>query len=166
MQTETHPQARTEGLVVRELPDEVLVYDLERHKAHCLNSTAAAVWRHCDGQTGPEEIGFRLAKDFGEPVEADVVWLALDQLSSLNLLETPVVRAEGVSRSQLLKRAGLVAAAISVPAVVSLAAPTAAMAAVSCPGGCGGTGCVVNADCNTCTTPGCQACQAGTCVIP
>ena len=165
MQTQMHPQARTEGLVVRELPDELMVYDLERHKAHCLNATAAAVWRQCDGQTGPEEIGFRLAKEFGEPVETDVVWLALDQLSSLRLLGTPVLRAHGVSRAQLLKRAGLVAAAISVPAVVSLAAPTAAMAIINCPGGCGATGCVVDVDCNSCSMPGCNLCQGGTCMM-
>jgi hypothetical protein len=43
------PQARTEGLTVRELAEETLVYDKERHKAHCLNRTAACVWKHCDG---------------------------------------------------------------------------------------------------------------------
>ena len=37
-------------LVIDELPDEVLVYDLDRHKAHCLNQTAALVWQHCDGK--------------------------------------------------------------------------------------------------------------------
>ena len=40
------PRARTEGLVVTELPDELLVYDLERHRAHCLNPTAALVFKH------------------------------------------------------------------------------------------------------------------------
>ena len=34
------PMRRTEGLVVKELEDEVLVYDLERHRAHCLNAPA------------------------------------------------------------------------------------------------------------------------------
>ncbi len=29
--------SRRDELVVRELPDEVLVYDLRQHKAHCLN---------------------------------------------------------------------------------------------------------------------------------
>ena len=50
------PHARKEGLVVKELPDELLVYDLERHRAHCLNPTAALVWKHSDGQTSVEEI--------------------------------------------------------------------------------------------------------------
>ena len=31
------PRARTSGLVVKTLAEEVLVYDLTRHKAHSLN---------------------------------------------------------------------------------------------------------------------------------
>ena len=38
------PRARQDELVVEELQDETLVYDLERHKARCLNRTAALVW--------------------------------------------------------------------------------------------------------------------------
>ncbi len=37
------PRLREEGLVVQELPEEVLVYDLARHKAHCLSPLAAAI---------------------------------------------------------------------------------------------------------------------------
>ena len=33
------PRARKDGLVVTELPDELLVYDLERHKASCHHVT-------------------------------------------------------------------------------------------------------------------------------
>ena len=39
------PAAREEGLIIQEMADEVLVYDRERYKAHCLNQTAALVWR-------------------------------------------------------------------------------------------------------------------------
>jgi len=159
--TQSHPQARSEGLVVRELPDEVLVYDLERHEAHCLNQTAAAVWRACDGERTPAEIGFKLAKDFGTPIDEDVVWLALDELSTLNLLETPVVRPEpGLSRAQLMRRGGLVAAAIALPAAVSLAAPSAANAVTCARTGmaCGGANPVC---CDGCTCIG-SVCQ-GTC---
>jgi hypothetical protein len=42
---------RKQGLVIKELPDEVLVYDLDRNKAHCLNHSAAEVWERCDGRT-------------------------------------------------------------------------------------------------------------------
>src|SRR5207302_9341317 len=39
------PTAREEALVVEDLADETLVYDLDRDKAHSLNATAAAVDR-------------------------------------------------------------------------------------------------------------------------
>ena len=42
---------REDGLIVREVDGETLVYDRRRHKAHCLNRAAALVWRQCDGTT-------------------------------------------------------------------------------------------------------------------
>ncbi len=39
------PHGRKDGLVVKELGNETLVYDLERDEAHCLNQTAALVWK-------------------------------------------------------------------------------------------------------------------------
>lgn len=147
-----HPKARSEGLVVRELSDEVLVYDLERHEAHCLNETAAAVWKHCDGETSPSEIGFRLAREVGVPVDEDVVWLALEDLGKLQLLETPVVRSEpGLSRAQLMRRVGVVTAAIALPAAFSLNVPSAS--AGVCQGSCTG-GCPVS--CPNCISNFCQ----------
>jgi len=53
MAGEPLPQARSEDLVIQDIGDEVLVYDLTRHKAHCLNRTAALVWRKCDGTRTP-----------------------------------------------------------------------------------------------------------------
>jgi hypothetical protein len=122
------PHARRDGLVVRELPDEVLVYDLERNRAHCLNSTAAAVWRRCDGETTAREISDRLADEISQLVDEDVVWLALEDLGKLDLLESPVVRETGLSRAQALRRVGVVTAAIAVPAVFSLEVPSASAA--------------------------------------
>jgi coenzyme PQQ synthesis protein D (PqqD) len=117
---------RLDGLVVRELPNEVLVYDLESLRAHCLNSTAAAVWRHCDGETSPADIAFRLAREVGEPVDEDVVWLALEDLGRLQLLEAPVVRqTAGLSRRDVIRKGALVASALAVPTVFSLVVPTA-----------------------------------------
>jgi hypothetical protein len=70
------PHARTDQLVVSEVDDEVLVYDLARHKAHCLNRTTALVWRHCDGQTPVAALAARLQRELGAPVEAEVVWVS------------------------------------------------------------------------------------------
>ena len=46
----TLPQARpSTDFVVERLADEVLVYDLSAHRAHCLSPAAARVWALCDG---------------------------------------------------------------------------------------------------------------------
>ena len=57
------PRTRTEGLIVRELPDELLVYDLERHRAHCLNPTAALVFKHCNGRRSVAQIARILRRE-------------------------------------------------------------------------------------------------------
>ena len=74
------PAARQAGLVVRELPGETLVYDLENNKAHCLNGTAALVWRRCDGQTTVAELAQTLHEELGLPADEVPVRLALEQL--------------------------------------------------------------------------------------
>ena len=58
------PVARKQGLVVQEMPDEVLIYDLDTNKAHCLNQTAAFVWKSCDGKNTVERIAGMLEKEF------------------------------------------------------------------------------------------------------
>jgi hypothetical protein len=65
------PTARTSGLVVQDVPNEVLVYDLESNKAHCLNQTAAMVWRACDGKTSVPEIARLVGSQSGEKVSDD-----------------------------------------------------------------------------------------------
>lgn len=131
-----YPKARHDGLVLRELPDELLIYDTETHDAHCLNATAAFVWRQCDGETTVTEIAERAGAAFETEMDDEVVWVALEDLWKRQLLEGEVAPArEGtMSRSQVLRRAGI-AAAIAVPVVVSIAAPKAAHAATCIPSG-------------------------------
>jgi hypothetical protein len=126
------PQARRDGLVVQELAEEVLVYDTKRHKAHCLNPMAAAVWRHCDGQTTVADMVPRLQRDLSTPVDRAVVLSALAQLGKARLLTGEVRRSRdeaGLSRRELMRLLG--AAAASVPLVMTITAPAAAQA-VSC----------------------------------
>ena len=125
------PEARKQGLVVQELSGEVLVYDRDRNKAHCLNSTAALVWQFCDGKTSVAQIASAIEEEMKTPVDEDVVWLGVEQLNKTNLL---VERAalpghkSGLSRREVMKRIG-VAAAVALPVVTSIIAPTAAQAA-------------------------------------
>ena len=150
------PRAKSEGLLVRELPEELVVYDLERDKAHCLNATSAAVWRCCDGTTTLDEIRVRLGREFGTDVNEHVVQLALAQLGERRLLDGPVAAAPGLTRKSLVKRGALVAGVVALPAIASLTAPTAAQAQ-SC--FCG-LGCVSSLQC--CFN--CPTCTAGSCV--
>src|SRR5215213_1795427 len=113
------PHARREGLVSHDTSDELLVYDLKRHKAHCLNSSAALVWKHCDGQTTVKEMAQRIGKETGAPVDEEVVWLAVERLGKAHLLQERMVRPNGptgMSRREAIRKLGL-AAALSLPVV-------------------------------------------------
>ena len=124
--------ARQEDIVVKEMPGEVLVYDLRQHKAHCLNQTATFIWNHCDGQTSVPEIAALMEQEWNTPFSEDVVWTALNELGQADLLtvharapETQVV----LSRRRLLRRMGT--GAMLLPVVLTVLSPTAA-AAASC----------------------------------
>ncbi len=153
-QAQTKPLARKEGLVIQELPDEVLVYDLDRDRAHCLNETAAFVWQRCDGRTSTVEIARSLGKKVNAPVDEKVVWFAIDQLGRNHLMTTtvPPQLVAGMNRREMVRVLGI-AAAVAVPVVASIVAPTPAQATTcvgqfgSCAGGqicCAGLSCVAN----------------------
>ncbi len=154
--------ARKEGLVVQELSDEVLVYDLNTNKAHCLNQTAASVWKACDGKNSIVEVIEIMEKQTGQKISEDLIWLAIDQLNEKNLLEEEVSRKfAGQNRREVLKKIGL-ASVIALPIIASITAPTAALA-VACSGTV--TNCTGCNDNTNCTAPGIPAgrCCAQTC---
>ena len=122
------PLARKDGLVIKELPDEVLVYDLDSDHAHCLNQTAAFVWQHCDGRNTTEQIARKLGQQFDCSVDEKIVWLALDRLARNHLLErqpVPPQEIQGMNRRAMVRALGLAA----VPMVTSIVAPTPAQTA-------------------------------------
>ena len=147
------PVASKEGLVVQETSDEVLIYDLSTNKAHCLNQTAAFIWKSCDGSASVSEITKRFENETGVPVGEDLVWLAIDQLKDKKLLETQIPsNFIGKSRREAIKRIGL-ATVVALPVIASLTAPTSVMASQSCacvtPGDCGSqTACPSTTNCN------------------
>ncbi len=143
------PQKRSENLIVDEgLPEEVLVYDLDRHQAHCLNLSAALVWKNCDGQSTASEIAARVSRQLKQEFPEDAVWLALKQLDKLYLLvdSAPLPpKFAGMTRRQVIRGLGL-AAVVAIPVVTSIVAPTAYAAAT----------CVANGQ--PCPTGGLQCC--------
>jgi hypothetical protein len=117
----TRPDARTEALLTETVDDELLVYDLERDRAHCLTPAAAAVWRACDGERTPAQIA-RVAG-----LDEAVVAQALRELAEAHLLRAPARKKRGPSRRDVL------VAAVVAPLVLSISVPAAAQAA-SCIG--------------------------------
>src|SRR5947207_11051235 len=79
------PNARRERLIIEELEGETLVYDLDSHKAHSLNASAALVWRHCDGRTTVSDIARIMHNELKAPLSEDLVLLALDRLQTARL---------------------------------------------------------------------------------
>jgi hypothetical protein len=136
--------------VVKTVGDEVLVYDLVRHRAHSLNRAALAVWRRLDGRTAVGEVARRLHEDLDGLADEGTVWLALRELDRAELLETPLPRPAGLSRRQWLRRAGVAAGASAglVPAVTTILVPAASAQASPQTSGCAGT------SCSTGTCPG------------
>ncbi|MEW6129417.1 MAG: PqqD family peptide modification chaperone [Acidobacteriota bacterium] len=127
------PLARKDGIVVQELSDETLVYDLTCDKAHCLNQTAAIIWNHCDGTKEVAELAQILSAQSGLPADEQLVWLALDQLSKAHLLPK-AKNQNGLSRREVIKRVGI-SAAMALPLVTSIVAPSAVQAATCFPSG-------------------------------
>src|SRR5256885_5979019 len=133
----TRPLARKQDLLVRELPNEVLVYDQERDRAHCLNETAAFVWKRCDGRNTTRDIASLLSKKVNSTVDEKFIWLALDQLAENDLLTRRPAQPPslvGINRRHMMRVLGLTAV-VAIPLVTSIVAPTAAQAATCKPAG-------------------------------
>ena len=150
------PLARKDSLIIQELSDETLVYDQERDKAHCLNLSAALVWKHCDGSTSIAEITQALESELKTTIDDRVVWLALDELGKNHLLQAGGQAYPGnISRRQLVRTLGLMAVAI--PVITTIVAPVPAQAASGlAPGAC----CLNPGDCQS---GNCNPAGAGTC---
>jgi len=164
LHSKNNPKCRQNDLVVQDLADEVLVYDLKKHKALCLNQTAAFVWQHADGETTVKQIAYLLQKKLRTPVDESVVWFALEQLAKDGLLENKVAAPlmfAGMNRRDLIKTLGK-SAAVALPLVMMITAPPAAAAQSGCRQvgqSCGGA----NGTC--CTGTFCSA-ATGTCCLP
>lgn len=122
------PVARKQGLIVKELQDEVMFYDSKRNKAFCLNQTSALVWQRCDGKTTIAEMT-QILENFDSSLSESVVWFALNQLETDGLLEQSVpapAEAVGLTRKDVIRKLGIAAALV--PLVSVLVAPAAAKA--------------------------------------
>jgi hypothetical protein len=121
------PRARQDGLLEETVGEELLLYDQDRHIAHCLSSIAACVWRHCDGERDVSQL-VALA-GASESLVAD----ALHELREKDLLdaEPGLMQSAGPGESRreaIVRVARYGAAAAAAPLIVSATAATPAMA--------------------------------------
>jgi hypothetical protein len=155
--TPTCPLSRTEGLIVEEVDDELLVYDQDHDSAHRLNRTAAIVWRHCDGTRTVDDLVAILAKELGDDLaDEDLVHIALDNLADRGLVEGVPKRAADetrLSRRRFIRRVGTVGvAALALPVVTSLVAPSPAAAQSPC------SSCICSCTSCACSSTICTSC--------
>ncbi len=164
------PRALQDGVLATDLGDEVVLYDAKHHRGHCLNRSAAVVWRNLDGQQSLRDVVARLREEVDAAADENTVWLALQEFDQAELLEGGLAQPlpGGVSRRDMLGRLG-VGGALLVPAVLSVVAPPAqaqvsaqgcappdSCATFTCAGGCA---CVP-------TVEGATVCIVPTCVAP
>ncbi len=136
------PKARSEKILVQDLEGEVIVYDTGTDQVHCLNPLAAAIWKRCDGHTSVAKLSAAASIALDRNCSVSAVKQMLQELEQAGLMESvvQVPESSGVSRRQMMATLGVAAA------VVTVLAPTAAMAA-SPPAGClpnGDQGCGIN----------------------
>ena len=122
------PKARSgESLNITRVGDELVVYDLVQFKAHRLNPTAAAVFEACDGTRSVADLAALLGTQSTTHVDTEVVWYALNELHSAQLLETALPARQFLTRRQLVAAAGA-AAMVVLPVIASIVVPTPAEA--------------------------------------
>lgn len=83
-----NPMARKNDLVITKETGELFIEDLKNEIAIYLNPTSAYVWEKCDGHRSADEIAREMENELGMKISSKVVSMAVDKLSSRNLLET------------------------------------------------------------------------------
>jgi hypothetical protein len=137
--SDVFPDGWAESFIVREMGDELLVYNLRNQRVTSLNAFAAGVWR---ASNGTADIAATAAVLGAQGVHADnqAIESAFWMLIEAGLIEGKVAPpTRGASRRDFLGRmfkgsAVASAMAVATPAVVTILAPTPAHAAsCSCP---------------------------------
>lgn len=129
----TLPRVKTTGLVLKELVDETLIYDVETNTAICLNMAATVIMSACDGRSTVDDAKLSLVEKGGPSIDDELVWNTVEEFRRRNLLadvHTAPFSEKQVSRRTLLRQAA--ALGIAVPIVMALAAPPALHAASAC----------------------------------
>jgi hypothetical protein len=122
---------RQKNLVARQVDGELLLFDTETNTAHCLNDIAADLWLACERNHIAADI-FTVLRPRWTELREETVAAGLAHMAELGILET-TVESEKISlgRRELIRKAGLTAAAVLPILITSVLIPPAA-AAASC----------------------------------
>jgi hypothetical protein len=125
-----YPEAVSENLIIQELKNELLVYNLKTHRAMSLNETVACVWQLCDGKKSLSEIEVLASRRLETPLPKEAILLSISELDRNNLLiPTASSKTEEnipeISRRQMIRRVALTSA-VAIPVITALTAPRAA----------------------------------------
>jgi hypothetical protein len=122
-----NPKAKNSKILIQEVENEVLIYDLTNNKVFNLNTTAALVWQSCDGSNSVETI----SENTNFPI--NLILLTIDELQKYNLFEEEFVTnlpTDKTNRRKLLMQ--FATTAIVFPAIVTIVAPKAINAQSGC----------------------------------
>lgn len=124
-----YPINRQANIVIQELDNETLIYDLTENKAFCLNETSAVIWQMCDGTKTVADISQAVSQKFNAEISEDFVWLALDQFKKDKLITNEYTSVfAGMTRREAIRKVGF-ASMVALPVVASMVAPTGVSAA-------------------------------------
>lgn len=113
------PWARNQEIILQELNNELLIYDLQTNTAYTLNQTSKIVYQACDGNTKFDEL--KRTYQFTD----DLIFFTLNELNKKNLLENySAANFAGLTRREVIQKVGL-GSFVALPLITSVVAPTA-----------------------------------------
>ncbi len=132
------PIARHENLVIEETEEGLVIYDLDRHRAHTLNMSASIIFKACDGTREVSDLASLLSAELDLPYDEQLVQLALQEIEAAHLLHaTTRTTSVHVTRRDVLRRVrattALSAVAIPVISSIAVAPPVSAMSSLCHP---------------------------------
>lgn len=120
---------RTSGLTTTKVGDEVLVYVSATAKCHTLNDTAGQVFLACENVSSLNELQQSLSLSDDDGLNEALILESLKQLADMGLVECSSEDAALDLESKLLARRDLLkVAGVALPAMLTLAMPSPAVA--------------------------------------
>ncbi len=120
-----NPVARSEGLLVEELDDELIICDMERDVVHGLNGPAAVCWQALDGTKNVRDLAALIYPEIPAEAAIQLVRLALKTLDEKHLLAQGIP-AGSINRRdclKMLRQHGIKAAGVIV-GIASVVSPS------------------------------------------